>query len=514
MAESFIQQQQHWRFWQVRLPLIFHCFLVQLPHQLWGAFALNLGGALTTAGALTTVGAFGATFTFTNTTSVTFPTSGTLATTTGSVATLTGDSGTATASAGNINVVGGTTGLTFTGAAATLTLGGTNNVAHGGTGLAAVTAHNLMIGAGTSALTLLAPSATSGIPLVSQGASADPAYGTAVVAGGGTGVTSVTTSPTATAFAGWDANRNMSADSFLSGYTTTATAAGTTTLTVNDTYWQFFTGATTQTVTLPVTSTLALGQTFFIVNISSGAVTVNSSGGNAVQVMAANTSAIVTCVLTSGTSAASWSVIYYFNGGGSGTVAAGTQNQIAWYAATGTTVSGLSPVASGVLVTSAGSVPSFSTTLPSGLAATNLTLTTPVLGTPQSGDLSNVGAQNSVTLTSTGTTGGTQTAYYCKVGKQCFISLDMTGDLTSNANTSTFTGLPFTAGTTALTVQYLPVTRSRDNGANTFGNVWATIADGGTTITFALNGSTTGWTNSGGKTRKLQRILLDNLVFF
>ncbi len=52
----------------------------------WGAFALSLGGALTTAGALTTVGAFGVTFTFTNTTGVTFPTSGTLATTAGTVA--------------------------------------------------------------------------------------------------------------------------------------------------------------------------------------------------------------------------------------------------------------------------------------------------------------------------------------------------------------------------------------------------------------------------------------------
>jgi hypothetical protein len=39
---------------------------------------------------------------------------------------------------------------------------------------------------------LLAPSATSGVPLISQGASADPAYGTAVVAGGGTGMTSAT----------------------------------------------------------------------------------------------------------------------------------------------------------------------------------------------------------------------------------------------------------------------------------------------------------------------------------
>jgi hypothetical protein len=61
----------------------------------------------------------------------------------------------------------------------------------GGTGLTAATAHNLLVGNGTSALTLLAPG-TLGVPLVSQGASSDPAYGTAVVAGGGTGLTSTT----------------------------------------------------------------------------------------------------------------------------------------------------------------------------------------------------------------------------------------------------------------------------------------------------------------------------------
>ena len=36
----------------------------------------------------------------------------------------------------------------------------------------------------------MAPSATSGVPFISQGASADPIFGTAVVAGGGTGATS------------------------------------------------------------------------------------------------------------------------------------------------------------------------------------------------------------------------------------------------------------------------------------------------------------------------------------
>jgi hypothetical protein len=96
----------------------------------------------------------------------------------------------------------------------------------------------------------------------------------------------------------------------MDSYTTTATAAGTTTLTVGSTYNQYFTGATTQTVTLPVTSTLALGRAFKFVNQSSGAVTINSSGGNAVLVLAANTSAIIVCILLTGTTAASWSVDY------------------------------------------------------------------------------------------------------------------------------------------------------------------------------------------------------------
>jgi hypothetical protein len=52
---------------------------------------------------------------------------------------------------------------------------------------------------------------------------------------------------------------------------------------------------------------------------------------------------------------------------GSGTVNASTQNYIAYYAANGNTVSGLATVNNGVLVTDGSGVPSFSTTLPSGL---------------------------------------------------------------------------------------------------------------------------------------------------
>ena len=96
----------------------------------------------------------------------------------------------------------------------------------------------------------------------------------------------------------------------LMGYTATATAAGSTTLTNTSTQYQLFTGSTTQTVVLPVTSTLTTGWTFHIVNNSTGNLTVNSSGGNAVITVYPNMTAMVTCILTSGTTAASWEAGY------------------------------------------------------------------------------------------------------------------------------------------------------------------------------------------------------------
>tara|TARA_R110000868_G_scaffold136519_2_gene349500 strand:+ start:1035 stop:2888 length:1854 start_codon:yes stop_codon:yes gene_type:complete len=102
----------------------------------------------------------------------------------------------------------------------------------------------------------------------------------------------------------------INANSLNAAYTTTATAAGTTTLTALSTQQQYFTGATTQTVVMPVTSTLVLGQSFLIVNNSSGIVTVQSSGANTIKAMGANTVLIVTVILTSGTSAASWNIEY------------------------------------------------------------------------------------------------------------------------------------------------------------------------------------------------------------
>jgi hypothetical protein len=138
------------------------------------------------------------------------------------------------------------------------------------------------------------------------------------------------------------------------GYTTTATAAGTTTLTVSSTHQQFFTGTTTQTIVLPVASTLVLGLSFSIENNSTGNLTVNSSGANLVGTVLPGTTVLCTCILTSGTNAASWD--FDFVGF--------------------TTVTGTG----------------------SAVLATSPTLVTPALGTPSSGTLSSctVDGTNSV----------------------------------------------------------------------------------------------------------------------
>lgn len=109
-----------------------------------------------------------------------------------------------------------------------------------------------------------------------------------------------------------DANGNIFVNNSIRGYTTTVTAAGSTTLTVASTYLQFFTGSTTQTVTLPVVSTLALGTQFYIRNNSTGAITVNSSGGNTVLIVAGLTSATFTSVATAGTDETTW--LFQYNG--------------------------------------------------------------------------------------------------------------------------------------------------------------------------------------------------------
>ena len=173
-------------------------------------------------------------------------------------------------------------------------------VANGGTNVSSYTIGDILYASTTGVLSPLADVAT-GNALISGGVGAAPSYGkiglTTHVSGtlplinGGTGVS---------------AGSTAAVNAALMGYTSTATAAGTTTLTNTSTQYQLFTGTLAQTITLPVTSTLTTGWTFHIVNNSTGNLTVNSSGGNLVCTVIPQTTAMVTCIGTTLTTAADW----------------------------------------------------------------------------------------------------------------------------------------------------------------------------------------------------------------
>lgn len=138
------------------------------------------------------------------------------------------------------------------------------------------------------------------------------ATGVLAIANGGTGSATVITTPTVTSWAGWDANKNFSENNLIQGFTTTVTAAGTTTLTVGSTHLQYFTGSTTQTLVMPVAATLVNGTQFKFVNQSSGNVTVQSSGGTSLQVMGANSTLFITMFNSAGgTGAGPWNILYF-----------------------------------------------------------------------------------------------------------------------------------------------------------------------------------------------------------
>jgi hypothetical protein len=172
----------------------------------------------------------------------------------------------------------------------------------GGTGQASYAVGDLLYANTTTSLAKLADVAT-GNALISGGVSTAPTWGkidltttisgTLPVANGGTGATTANAALTN-----------------LTTFTTTATAAGTTVLTNTSTYFQYFTGTLTQTITLPVTSTLATGWTFHIVNNSTGNLTVNSSGGNLLITGLPGTTVMCTCIGTTLTTAADWEAGY------------------------------------------------------------------------------------------------------------------------------------------------------------------------------------------------------------
>jgi len=108
------------------------------------------------------------------------------------------------------------------------------------------------------------------------------------------------------------ATQNTFISNIDSAYTTTATAAGTTTLTNASKYTQNFTGSTTQTIVLPDATTLVAGHSYYITNPSTGILTVNKNGGTLLSTIAAGQTLSVT-VTDISTSAGGWNYEYSGN---------------------------------------------------------------------------------------------------------------------------------------------------------------------------------------------------------
>jgi hypothetical protein len=129
---------------------------------------------------------------------------------------------------------------------------------------------------------------------------------------------SMTAAPTANSVVLRDANGNYQVNNVTENVATIATAGTTTTLTVASAAIQQFTGSSTQTMLLPNATSLVNGTQYFVMNRSSGAVTVQMNGGTLLQTLAASSYAIFT-LINNGTAAGTWDSAYT-SGGGSGTV--------------------------------------------------------------------------------------------------------------------------------------------------------------------------------------------------
>lgn len=115
-----------------------------------------------------------------------------------------------------------------------------------------------------------------------------------------------TSTPTANTISEWDGNVNMSANAFIPGFTTTAAAGGTTTLTITSTGTQIFTGSAIQTVKLPTTGVVAGAQYRIVNDINGFQVTVQSSGGNTIVILGPITSGLFTALVNTPTGNADW----------------------------------------------------------------------------------------------------------------------------------------------------------------------------------------------------------------
>lgn len=370
-------------------------------------------------------------------------------------------------------------------------------VLNGGTGLSTITAYNLLIGStNQTSVTVLAPSATTDTPLISQGSSANPAYSKLRLTNPATAAT-LTVADTKTA----TFNKTQTydgVDGITSFFNNTLTYTG-----VDGSTIIFNAGGTViyGTRTIATTSPLTGGGNFSAdrtLSITGAAGQLLAGSGPAFTAtpilgvggttkgilgLAGNTSGTV--LLQPAAAAGSWSLTFPASGGssgnilqtdgagvttwaaaggGSGTVAAGTAGQIAYYTASTNSVSGVNTTGSGTVV-ALSIAPAFTT--PTLGVATATSLNKLVITPPATAATLTVadgkGAAISNSLTFSGTDGSAIAA-----GGGGSI-------LYSNASTTTTVGYLFTSfsGGTISSGAYTPAAGSGNyqyyvnNGAHT-----------------------------------------------
>lgn len=297
------------------------------------------------------------------------PSTGNLSATSFNKVSITNPAASATLTVANLKTVIFNNTLTFAG-----TDGSTLNIGAGGT---------LGSNAFSSAAyaPLASPSFTGTVNIASLTASQ------AVVTDASKNLISLSYTPAATAstIVSRDSNINVGLNNLSLKYATTVTAAGNTVLTAASAYHQYFTGTTTQTITLPAANTLAqIGFPFNIVNLSSGVVTINDNGGNVLQSMASGSYvyAIVTDISTAN---GAWQIQYSVNSAGGGTV-----TSVGMTVPSFLSIGGSPVTSSGVLAVSysgtalpvlnGGTGVTTSTGTGNNVLSTSPTLVTPVLG--------------------------------------------------------------------------------------------------------------------------------------
>ena len=193
-------------------------------------------------------------------------------------------------------------------------------------------------------------------------------------------------------------------------------------------------------------------------------------------------------------------------GGGSGTVNAGTANQLAYYVGAGTAVSGLTTANNGTLITSAGGVPSISSTLPAAVQGNITTVGTIATGvwTGTNVALANGGTNATLTASNGGIIYSTASAMAVLAGtvtaNQCLLSGSSTAPTWGSCTSSLTVGTTSIASGTTTRVLFDNAGVLGEYTISGTGNVAMTTSPTITTPTFSgtVTGPSGTWTAASG----------------